>query len=61
MDLDLEVQFDADLERAVLLLGLALVVQIRALEQCFADLFPGHGFEFFDVLVCQFFQLLSTA
>lgn len=61
MNLDLEVQFDADLERAVLLLGVALVVQVRALDHRFADLIWGHGLDLFVGLLGHVLEVLSAA
>ena len=61
VDLDLKVQLDADLERAVLLLGLAVVVQVRALDHCFADLVGGHGFDFLVGLLRHVFEVLPAA
>ena len=61
VDLDLKVQLDADLERAVLLLGVALVVEVRALDHCFADLVGRHGLDLLVGLLRHVFQVLSAA
>jgi len=61
VDLDLKVQFDADLKRAVLLLGVAVVIQIRALDHCLADLVGGHGFDLFVGLLSHVLEVLPAA
>jgi len=61
VNLNLKVQLDANLERAVLLLGVAVVVQIRALDHCFADLVGGHRFDLFIGLLRHVFEVLSAA
>lgn len=61
VNLDLQVQLDADLERAVLLLGVALFVQVRARGQCGFDVFRIHGGDFLVRHVRDVFELLSAA
>ena len=61
MDLDLKVQLNADLERAILLLGVALVVQVCALDHCLADLVGGHGFDLFVGLLRHVLEILPAA